>query len=243
MRDEKLVEAHGSFSGPGKCGMCDATCPAADLKSAILNGKKTGYEGLKCMECNDGHYKPPIVFFGEDLPHKFKANYKADMEGCDLCIVMGTSLSVAPFSGLPALVPDDVPRLLINREVVGDFYIPPSPVEVLQYASNDGGINEKDRNYRDVVALGDCDRKIEEMCMLLGWQAELGGDEKDKKDEKEEEEEEEEKAKKATLKVKRVSSAITLDKARGRKSLVGGAKKRVSVDESRNVVQAVPSTF
>ena len=58
---------------------------------------------------------------------------------------MGTSLSVAPFCNLVDLVPQDCPRLLINRDIVGTF--------IDSY--------EDEENYRDVVCLGDCDEVSE----------------------------------------------------------------------------------
>jgi len=65
--------------------------------------------------------KPDITFFGEDLPPDFYSNYKNDFEKCDLLIVMGTSLQVEPFSHLHSIVNENCPRILINRELVGDF--------------------------------------------------------------------------------------------------------------------------
>ena len=74
------------------------------------------------------------------------------MERCDLLIVLGTSLKVAPVSGLPSCVGWECPRVLINRELVGDF---------------------KEDSYRDACLLGDCDDGIQCMVSLLGWEDEL----------------------------------------------------------------------
>ena len=38
---------------------------------------------------------------------------------CDLLLVLGTSLQVAPVSSIPRMVSADIPAILINREVVG----------------------------------------------------------------------------------------------------------------------------
>ncbi|GMH87864.1 hypothetical protein TrVE_jg6827 [Triparma verrucosa] len=165
VHEDKLVEAHGSFLGDGLCGLCKAPCDKDKLRDVLLNGEKNGYSGLKCEECDKGFCKPPIVFFGENLPARFGQNYKADMQGCDLCIVMGTSLKVAPFSNLVNLVPDDVPRMLVNRELVGDFW----DEEQEKKKGKGGGVN-----YRDVVELGDCDDTIEAFCKLLGYHDEIG---------------------------------------------------------------------
>ena len=51
-------------------------------------------------ECN-GLVKPDIVFFGEALPEDFHTNRMVPGTA-DLCIVMGTSLTVQPFASLPS---------------------------------------------------------------------------------------------------------------------------------------------
>jgi NAD-dependent deacetylase sirtuin 2 len=62
--------------------------------------------------------KPDITFFGEMLPDKFYSMHKEDFSACDLLIILGTSLKVAPFNNLPSLVDITVPRLLIIRDLV-----------------------------------------------------------------------------------------------------------------------------
>ena len=44
-----------------------------------------------------------------------------DVASCDLVVVLGTSLLVAPVASIPDWVKSDVHRLLINREMVGTF--------------------------------------------------------------------------------------------------------------------------
>lgn len=71
--------------------------------------------------------------------------------------------SVVPTATSPAalrpsnagMVAPHVPRLLINRELVGDFDTDP------------------DTNRRDAVFLGDCDAAAWKLAGLLGWEAEL----------------------------------------------------------------------
>lgn len=114
-------------------------------------------------------------FFGEDLPGYFHRNIKRDTmkvsdplsplvvnrgansslaAQADLLITMGTSLQVNPVASIPSFVEDNVPRLLFNRELVGDY-------------------ETGDRNYRDVVELGSCDDTVREFAKMLGWEAEL----------------------------------------------------------------------
>lgn len=58
--------------------------------------------------------KPDIVFFGEDLPQRFKDLMEQDFKECDLLIVMGTSLTVQPFCSLVQRVKQTTPRLLVR---------------------------------------------------------------------------------------------------------------------------------
>ena len=101
-------------------------------------------------ESCDGLVKPEIVFFGEQLPSAFFEN-RPSVAQADLCIVMGTSLSVHPFAGLPSLCVEGVPRLLINKEAVGDM----------------------GTRADDVLVLNDCDTGVRELAKACGWLEEL----------------------------------------------------------------------
>jgi NAD-dependent histone deacetylase SIR2 len=99
--------------------------------------------------CN-GLVKPDIVFFGEQLPSAFFANRDLPREA-DLCLVMGTSLSVQPFASLPSFCADGTPRVLINQEQVGGLGSRPD----------------------DVLVLGDCDAGVRKLAEACGWLEEL----------------------------------------------------------------------
>ena len=99
--------------------------------------------------CN-GLVKPDIVFFGEQLPSDFFDNRDLPAEA-DLCIVMGTSLSVHPFASLPQICEDKTPRLLINSERVGDM----------------------GSRADDVLLLEDCDSGVRKLAEACGWLEEL----------------------------------------------------------------------
>lgn len=109
---DKLVQAHGGFH-TSHCVDCDATVPASVNKEDIMQGRVS-----RCPDCN-GLVKPRIVFFGESLPYEFHEGIHRDFPQCDLLICMGTSLTVQPFASLIDRVGDQVPRLLINNEAVG----------------------------------------------------------------------------------------------------------------------------
>ena len=116
-----------------------------------MKANVTNSEVPHCLapQCN-GLVKPDIVFFGEQLPGNFHRNREAPCRA-DLCIIMGTSLTVQPFASLPGLCQENVPRLLINSERVGDL-----------------GCRAD-----DVLLLGDCDDGVRKLASALGWEDEL----------------------------------------------------------------------
>ena len=61
------------------------------------------------------------MFFGENLPARYFDLQDTDPDVADLLICIGTSLEVYPFAQLADLVPKNVVRILINRDVVGSF--------------------------------------------------------------------------------------------------------------------------
>jgi len=142
---EKIVEAHGSFATQ-RCIDCKTEYPDDLMMKAVEKG-----EVPHCIvpQCN-GLVKPDIVFFGEQLPEAFHKNRHVPAMA-DLVIVMGTSLSVQPFASLPQLTQEGVPRVLINKEIVGDLGTRPD----------------------DVIVLGDCDEGVRKLADALGWRDEL----------------------------------------------------------------------
>jgi len=144
---EKVVAAHGNFDsahvidgGP--------SVPVEELRQAVMAGESALAD---LNERHGGLIKPAITFFGEALPRRFFDLVPDDFEHCDLLIVMGTSLKVQPFASLVEFVHDGTPRLLINREMVGessfDFF-------------GDGSA--------DVFFQGDCDAGVSELARLAG---------------------------------------------------------------------------
>ncbi|XP_068580514.1 NAD-dependent protein deacetylase sirtuin-3, mitochondrial [Cebidichthys violaceus] len=142
---EMLVEAHGTFA-TATCTVCLREYEGAELRSDVMSGTVP-----QCPSCR-GVVKPDIVFFGEELPlHFFK--YLTDFPQADLLIVMGTSLEVEPFASLAGSVRSSVPRLLINRDLVGPFAWRRRP--------------------HDVVQLGDVVAGVRALVDALGWTQEL----------------------------------------------------------------------
>ncbi|XP_020662649.3 NAD-dependent protein deacetylase sirtuin-3, mitochondrial isoform X3 [Pogona vitticeps] len=83
---DKLVEAHGTFA-TATCTVCRRSYPGEDFRGDVLADKIP-----KCPVCT-GIIKPDIVFFGEELPHRFFLHV-TDFPMADLLFIIGTSLEV-----------------------------------------------------------------------------------------------------------------------------------------------------
>lgn len=138
-----IVEAHGSFASQ-RCIDCKTLYPDDQMREHVSRA-----EVPHCGKCN-GLVKPDIVFFHENLPSLF-FDRRHMAEEADLVLVLGTSLTVHPFAGLPDLAPVEVPRVLFNMERVGSLG------------------SQAD----DVLVLGDCDTGVRQLADALGWREEL----------------------------------------------------------------------
>lgn len=78
-----------------------------------------------------------------------------DLLDCDMMLILGTSLEVFPVAGLVYQVPSDVPRVLINRDIVDPFC--------------------GDNQTRDIDAVysGDIVEGVRKLAMELEWQDEI----------------------------------------------------------------------
>lgn len=142
---DKIIEAHGSFATQ-RCIECKSEYPDELMKEHVFKG-----DVPRCQQsdCN-GLVKPDIVFFGEPLPKAFDHNAHQTVMA-DLVLILGTSLTVFPFAGLPDMARDSKPRVLFNMEQVGSI----------------------GSRADDVLELGPCDKGIRKLADLLGWRDEL----------------------------------------------------------------------
>ena len=140
INSELLVEAHGNYRG-AHCVKCWSSAPIDEMIDHIKR-----QEIYKC-KCS-GLIKPNIVFFGELLPQRFVVKMQ-DIDETDLVIIMGTSLSVTPFSELINEVSKGTPVVYINRE-------------------------NKSLKRKDVLFMkGDIDGQLSQLVKDLGWEEKL----------------------------------------------------------------------
>jgi NAD-dependent deacetylase sirtuin 2 len=177
--DEKIVEAHGTmYTSHCINSSCNKEYPFEWIKAKIFAD-----EVPICEDC-ETTIKPDIVFFGENLPWKFFECVEEDFDKCDLLIIMGTSLVVQPFASLVERVSSKCPRLLINREKVGQRNSSIIQALIQKYAAQDDGfdissllsgkgLNFESKQNRDVALLGDCDDGCKKLAEALGWADDL----------------------------------------------------------------------
>ena len=152
---EKLVECHGHFRS-SSCVACNKPMRFEECRKTIVD------EGIApmCHDCGS-LVKPDIVFFGEEMPSRFQELIDKDMEECDLLLILGTSLMVMPVAGIPSWVSSNCPRILLNRELVGDI------------TTSTGIFGEVGKNTKDLFLKGDCDDSVRNLCDLTGWTDEI----------------------------------------------------------------------
>lgn len=88
-----------------------------------------------------------------------------DFPTCDLLLVFGTSLAVAPFNSLVSKPPRGVPRVYINKTKPGATGF----VGWIMGMGRSISFNESN----DLILLGDCDQTVEDLCRESGWSEEL----------------------------------------------------------------------
>ncbi|KAJ2768345.1 NAD-dependent protein deacetylase sirtuin-2 [Coemansia nantahalensis] len=158
-----IVEAHGSFHQAHCIGSgCGKEFPQDWIRERIFSDQTP-----RCDRCSS-LVKPDITFFGEGLPARFFDMIGGDFAACDMLTVMGTSLQVQPFASLVGDVGPSVPRLLINRERVGEGAGHPRGFDF-------DGRRGAGAVHRDALVLGDCDDACRLLADKLGWAEELAG--------------------------------------------------------------------
>jgi len=117
---QRVLELHGNSRRVTcvKCGMELSSKPF--IERFIEDGKVP-----RCPGCK-GVMKPNVVLFGELLPVRTLLEAEAEAEACDLMLVVGSSLLIAPASELPSSTQRSGAKLVIIN-------LQPTPVDT--YAS------------------------------------------------------------------------------------------------------------
>ena len=114
--NKKIIELHGSYSSAA-CSACGKHFQDLSYRwwERLMADSSTP-PIARCSDCN-GVLKPDIVFFGE-MVHQFAAAEELVAE-CDLLLVLGSSLQVAPASHLPYLT--TAPTIIVSQ---GEVMLP-----------------------------------------------------------------------------------------------------------------------
>ena len=177
LKSSHLIEAHGHMSA-AHCIDCDKTYSPGFVKRALDDGVvptcprcvvDDGTPRVSVEDCDGvpGHprrlrglVKPQIVFFSESLPKRYVRNSSTDLAEAEALIIIGTSLTVAPFCTLPSMTPASCPRLLIDNDtaVVG---------------ARAGFVTTGEYAYRDIALQGDCQDGAAALLEALGWEGDV----------------------------------------------------------------------
>lgn len=101
----EVFELHGHLRS-ATCVSCGLQAPAEPLLPRVRRGE------VPCCQCG-GVYKPDIILFGDQLPLNLYWLAVEELKRCDLLIVVGTSLEVAPVSEMPQMALDHGAKLII----------------------------------------------------------------------------------------------------------------------------------
>lgn len=109
--DERLVELHGS-TRYAKCLNCGTRIEIPEILAHFTaHGDAPG-----CAQCG-GLVKTATISFGQPMPEEEMARAAAAIRGCDLMLVLGSSLVVYPAAGFPLQAKRQGAGLVIlNRE-------------------------------------------------------------------------------------------------------------------------------
>ncbi|CAF0801125.1 unnamed protein product [Adineta steineri] len=112
MNPKYLAELHGNMNLES-CSKCDAKY-LRDYDAAT--GRLDHYTGRKCdkPECR-GQLKDSIINFGENLPKEEIEKAFRHAENADLCLVLGSSLTVTPAADVPLRVARRNQKLVIGN--------------------------------------------------------------------------------------------------------------------------------
>jgi NAD-dependent deacetylase sirtuin 2 len=153
--------------GAAACELCEAEVDFDEFCSKIASNIKdiTGRDvnapttstPISCEVCGKPTVKPTIVLFRGQMPQIFHRRVAEDLPECDLLIIIGTSLQVAPANSLVYRIPPTALRMVMNNEKVGRRL----------------GIMYGEDSVRDVFAHGHSDETCLDLADQMGWLPDL----------------------------------------------------------------------
>ena len=155
IRDDKLVEFYGSFLR-WKCEnkACETTYDLLWLKERLEM-----FQFPNCSKCFQKTF--PDIRFYHECSNSIIRQADVDASNCDLLIVIGSDLLMAPFCEIPKHVPWDVPRLIIHDKTIEND---DDVMDLNVYFDFDS-----ENAYRDVLWEGNTDLGILSLCSYLQW--------------------------------------------------------------------------
>lgn len=104
---KRVLEVHGHLRD-ATCIRCYHLMPGRPIMEQFL------VDGLvpRCPECQ-GVMKPNVILFGETLPVGIMYEAEAESKKCDLMLIAGSSLEVAPAADLPLVAQKRGAKLII----------------------------------------------------------------------------------------------------------------------------------
>ena len=109
--DDKVIELHGNTTY-ARCLDCHQRYELADLQREFEQTENIA----PCRKCG-GLLKTATISFGQAMPEMQMRQAQQAIESCDLCIVMGSSLTVYPAAGFPEYAKQLGAALaILNRE-------------------------------------------------------------------------------------------------------------------------------
>lgn len=110
----KIVELHGNATY-ASCLSCERRYELSELKIQFERDEKVA----PCSDCG-GIIKTATISFGQSMPEVPMQRATMMVEGCDLMIVLGSSLTVYPAAGFPEYAKQlDAKLVIVNRDETG----------------------------------------------------------------------------------------------------------------------------
>jgi NAD-dependent deacetylase len=104
---KRVYELHGHMR-EATCTHCFEVFPAEPIIERFLEDRQVP----RCSSCNSV-LKPNVILYGEQLPIRELQGAQQSARNCDLMVIVGSSLEVAPASDLPLIALRNGAKLMI----------------------------------------------------------------------------------------------------------------------------------